>query len=223
VLREYVQKGGKLFIALPQLSTDVTRNYMAYTKDDLVEKGDFSSLCGVKVKGRGLPFYWATGTDWKPNGWGLSFERRFGVFHGPAGDVEITAKESETLVLDHEALQPVLQRNKIGKGEVYFMNTWYYPGYYTGDMGTGAKEDENLVSFIWRRLAKENRGTVYMTEVGSDEPGKECTYLNLSHFPLNGKTMLFNVDFVKSHTVDLHRNGKTETVTLKPSEMKIVQ
>ena len=221
-LREYVQKGGKLFISLPQMSTDVTRNYRAYTTEDLVEKGDFSSLCGVKVKGRGKSFYWATGTDWKPNRWGLSYERRFGVFYGPAGDLEITAKESETLVLDHEALQPVLLRNKVGKGEVYFMNTWYYPGYYTQDNGCGAKEDENLVSFIWRRLAKENRGTVYMTEVGSDEPGRECAFVNLSHFPSNGRTMLFNLDFEKPHTIDLHRPGKVEKVTLAPSEFKTI-
>lgn len=217
-LAAYVRGGGRLFIALPQLSTDVTRNYRNYARGDLVADGDFAASLGFRVKGRGQPFYWATGTEWTPNRWGLSFARRFGVFHGPAGDLEVTAKESETLVLDHEALQPVLVRTKVGAGEVYFMNTWHYPGYYASDRGTGAIEGESLVSFVWRRLAKENRASVYMTEVGSDEPGGECAFVNLSHFPSTGKTMLFNVDFARPHTVALHRGGEVRTVTLAPSE-----
>ena len=221
-LCEYVRKGGKLFISIPQLSMDVTRNYMAYGVQDLVKGGDFSELCGVKVKGRGQNFYWATGTAWTPNEWGLDYNRRFGIFFSPLGDIEFDPS-AETLVQDHESQKPILLKIRKGEGTVYFFNSWYYPGYFTSDRGTGAKVGENLISFIWRRLAQENRGGHYITECGSELPGKECGFINVSHFPSTGETMLFNVDFTRSHTFDLHSGGKVQRIELGPSEFKTMQ
>ena len=221
-LCEYVRKGGKLFISIPHLSMDVTRNYMTYGVQDLVKGGDFSELCGVKVKGRGPEFYWATGTAWEPNEWGLDYNRRFGIFFSPIGDIEFDPS-AETLVQDHESQKPILLKIRKGEGTVYFFNSWYYPGYFTSDRGTGAKVGENLISFIWRRLAQENRGRCYITECGSELPGKECGFINVSHFPSTGETMLFNVDFSRSHAFDLHFNGTVRRIGLGPSEFRIVK
>ena len=78
-LLNYVRDGGKLFISIPQLSTDVTRNIWQYTREDLVHGGDFSELCGVKVKGRGPRFYWATAPGTEKNCLGVDISRRYGV------------------------------------------------------------------------------------------------------------------------------------------------
>ena len=59
-----------------------------------------------------------------------------------------------------------------------------------------------------------------MTEVGGDVPGAECAFVNLAHYSSTGKTMLFNIDFARSHTIELHRGGKTERVVLGPSEFR---
>ena len=44
----------------------------------------------------------------------------------------------------------------------------------------------------------------------------------MSHFPSTGETMLFNVDFSRSHTFDLHIDGKVRRMELGPSEFKKV-
>ena len=221
-LCDYVEGGGTLFISVPQLSTDVTRNYSNYTAEDLVNKGDFSRLCGLRVRGRGPRFYWITGTSWDgQNELGLDFHHRYGIFLAPLADVELTdPKAVTTLAIDHESQRPVLIKAKRGKGTVYMMTTWYYPGYFLFDRGPGARSGEDFMSHVWRRLAKAARGSVYVTERGSDEPGADCAHVAVSHFPSNGMTMLFNIDFQRSHTVDLHRGEKVETVTLGPQEWK---
>jgi hypothetical protein len=79
IFREYVNAGENCCISIPHLSTNATRNYNFYTADELINKGDFSDLCGVKVKGPDRRFYWATGTDTTPNELGLAIPRRYGI------------------------------------------------------------------------------------------------------------------------------------------------
>ncbi len=44
VLTDYVKGGGTLFLSIPHLSTDDTRNYTNFQVSDLVRNGDFSEL-----------------------------------------------------------------------------------------------------------------------------------------------------------------------------------
>lgn len=80
--------------------------------------------------------------------------------------------------------------------------------------------DVGMTGEILRHLAKLSRGTVYITEKGSDDPGDECVFVNVSHFPSDGTIFLLNVDFAHPHTVDLHVAGKATTVTLAPKEFR---
>ena len=220
-LCDYVKGGGKLLISIPQLSTDVSRNFCAYSADDLVRHGDFTELCGVKVRGRGPRFYWATAPWGKPCRLGVDIARRYGVFRGLLGDIEVSAPDAETVLFDHESCLPLLLRIPSGRGEVWFRNAWFYPGTFRNEYGPGAVEgDTGLVGDALKYLAKSARGTVYITETGSDDPGPECAFVNVSHFPEDGRTLLFNVDFEKPHTIDLHVGGTCRTVTLAPQELK---
>lgn len=225
-LCDYVKAGGKLFISIPHLSTDITRNYCAYTRDDLVRQGDFTELCGVKVKGRGPYFYWATNPNrWEQSGadqnmpWG--YYRISGAFRGALGDIEIVNENARELLTDIESGVGVLYRIPSGKGEVFFVNSWFYPGAYRNNFGTGAEAgDTGFVGDVLKYLVKLTRGKVFITEKNGDNPGKECEYVNFSHFPSDGTILLYNIDFVNSHSFDLHIGDKVETVVLKPSELR---
>jgi hypothetical protein len=220
-LKTYVTNGGTLFISIPQLSTNTTRNYGDYGVNELVRGGDFSELCGVRVTGRGKRIYWATAPD-NVSELGFKFPRRFGILLTCLGNLEITDPTMETLVVDDEEADPLLLRRRLGKGTVYFLNSWAYPGALDQDFGPGSNlRSPGLVGMIYRHIAKLNRGSVWMTDDG-DEPGRECEFLNFSYFPDAGKICLYNVDFDKPHGAFLHYFGKTERVELGPAEFRIL-
>ena len=223
VLCEYVEKGGKLFISIPQLSKDVTRNYCAYTTDDLVNKGDFSELCGVKIRGRGPFFFWGTAPYGGKNRLGKDMTRRYGVFRGLLGDIDVANPAAETVFFDHESCIPLLLRLPKGKGEVWFLNSWFYPGAFRNEYGPQAVPgDTGMIGDMLKYLAKSVRGEVFITEAGTDDPGAECSFVNYSHFPNEKLVLLYNIDFEKPHTIDLHAFGKTTAATLAPQELRRV-
>jgi len=220
ILCDYVKGGGRLFISIPQLSKDVTRNYQAYTLDDLVNGGDFTELCGLKVTDRGPYFYW-TGAVKGTSAEKWSSSDTHGAYRGILGKVEISNPQAEALLYNWENDMNLLYRLPSGKGEVWFLNSWYYPGAYDYSFGTAAPEDSRgFVEDILRELARRSRGTAYVTERGTDAPGEESKYVNWSYFPSTKEILLFNVDFEKSHTIDLHVGGEVRTLTLAPQELR---
>jgi hypothetical protein len=220
-LRRYAEGGGRLFLAIPHLSTNVTRNYSSYGVDELVRNGDFSDLCGARVKGRGSRLYWATapeGTDTL----GFRFPRRFGIVAVPRGEIEIVDPAAEPLVVDDEQAYPLLLRRACGKGEVYFLNSWAYPGAWDADDGPGGvRGSAGLIGAIYRRIATLSRGRVWITDDGK-MPGAECEYVAFSCFPRSGQVCLQNVDFDRPHRIALHRDGKRTAVELAPAEFRII-
>jgi hypothetical protein len=217
VLTEYVKNGGTLFISIPQLSTNVTRNFGDYGVDELVNGGDFSELCGVKVLSRGERIYWATAPD-NNSELGFSFPRRFGILSTSMGNIEITDPNIDVLAVDDEQANPLVLRHKLGKGQVYFLNSWAYPGAFDQDFGPGSyRTSPGLVGYIYRHIAKLARGNVWITDDG-DEPRTECEFINVSYFPKAGKIYLHNIDPATQHTFYLHAFGKSERVILQAGE-----
>lgn len=221
-LCRYVENGGILFLSIPHLCTNVTRNYGSYGVDELVRRGDFSELCGVKVKAKGRRFYWATAPDRKGE-LGFKFPRRFGIMSVCMGDVEITDPTVEMLAVDDEDFLPVLLRRRLGKGEVYFLNTWAYPGATDQDDGPGGHIDSpGLAGYVYRHIARKVRGRVWISDDQQDA-GPECAFISYSFFPEDGKICLQNIDFDHAHTCYLHSAGSAEKLTLAPGEFRTVQ
>ncbi len=221
-LCQYVRDGGILFLSIPHLSTNTTRNYSSFKLEELIHQGDFSELCGLKVKGKGRRFYWASAPDDKGE-LGFVFPRRFGIMATCMGEIGITDPGVEILAGDDELFHPVLLRRKLGKGEVYFLNTWAYPGATANDYGPGATEDSlGLASYVYRHIARKVRGTVWITDDGNDA-GSECRYIAYSYFPECGTICLQNVDFKKPHRCVLHQAGKQECLTLNPGEFRTLK
>lgn len=223
VLCEYVERGGKLFISIPHLSTDVTRSYASYTQSDLLNGGDFTELCGIKIKGRGVRFYWGIVPSYEKNELGVNALRHYGVFHGLLGDIEVLNKEAETLLFDHESCIPLVLRLPKGKGEVYFLNSWYYPGAYANEYGPYSEEGgSGMIDAVLKLIASKSKPQVYITEVGKDEPGEECAYINYSYFPDDGRICLYNIDFEKTHSIELHTPEGSREIALGGQEMRLI-
>jgi hypothetical protein len=217
LLTEYVKAGGTLFISIPQLSTNIRRDYNSYGVDELVNGGDFSELCGVKVRKPGERFYWATAPHDSAE-LGFTFPRRWGIMATRMGDIEITDSLPKPLVVDDEQAYPVLLRRELGKGVVYFLNSWAYPGAMNADEGPGARVgSKGLIGTIFSHIAGRNRGKVYLTDDGVTI-GPESEYVAFSYFPNSGRICLQNVDLTNPRTVHLHQGGASEKITLQPGQ-----
>ena len=221
-LNKFVKNGGTLFISIPHLSTNVTRNYSGYNVEELLFGGDFSELCGLKVKKRGRRFHWATAVRGNSE-LGFGFPRRFGHMQTCMGEIEITDPEMETLVVDDEQGYPFLLRRKHGKGIVYFLNSWAYPGAVNYDQGPGAIVDSpGLIGMIYSHIAKQNRGTYWISDDGF-EVGEECKYIAFSYFPESEHICLQNIDFEQPHKCFLHCGNKTWKFNLMPQEFRLIE
>ncbi|MCM8769707.1 MAG: hypothetical protein NC911_08605, partial [Candidatus Omnitrophica bacterium] len=222
ILTEFVRRGGRLFISIPHLSTNTSRNYTSYTVKELVREGDFSQLAGVKVIGRGRRFYWATSPG-KDNPLGFSFPRRFGIFATCLGTIELVDSKLEILAVDDEEMYPLLLRHRLGKGEVFFLNSWAYPGALDHDEGPGGTLDSpGLIGFIYRYLAELSRGQVWITD-DRKHPGQECEFVAYSYFPESEVICLLNIDFKKKHSFFLHQNGYEGKIVLAPAEFRMLK
>ncbi len=218
VLVEYVRGGGTLFISIPHLSTDDTRNYTGYAPESLVNGGDFTELCGVKVKGRGGRFYWAT-TPEMESPLGFARPQKYGVYCTRVGELEMTGSP-EVLLVEDEQFRPLLLRHQCGRGQTYFLNSWDYPGAMAGDMNLSSLADEQgLLPLILRHLAMQVRGRVFITDDGQ-APGPECDFIAWSWFPEANQVLAYNIDFDRPHELYVHLDGASTHVRLAPGELR---
>jgi hypothetical protein len=219
ILKDYVHAGGTLFIGIPHLSKNKTRNYVNYPVEDLVNNGDFSELCGVKVKGRGKQLYWMLAVE--NNILNLPRNKHFGPCLTHLGDIELTGNP-EVIAVHDETFAPALILNRYGRGKVYFLNSWEHPGALDAHAGPSSEIESNgLVGEVYRRIAIDCSGTAFITDDGN-APGKNCEYITYSYFPSNRKLYLLNMDFSASHEFYLHRQGGKEKIKLKALEFRIV-
>ena len=216
----YVRAGGTLFVSIPHLSTNTRRNFTSYGADELIRGGDFSELCGVKVTGRGKQFYWAV-TPGKERPLGVSPHRKFGICMTHLGCIEMQPGV-EVVAVEDEQFMPLLLRHRLGRGTVYFLNMWEYPGALADDSAPSATRDNRfgLIHAVYRRIARETRGETFITDDGI-EPGAACDHVAFTHFPAQGEICLYNIDFDRPHTIRLHHRETTTTITLAPAEFQM--
>ncbi len=219
LLKKYVYDGGILFASIAHFSKNLNRNYVAYDVDELINHGDFTELCGVKVKKRGTQLYWVLASE--NNKLGLDRHERFGPFYSHMGELEITGNPHVAAVHD-ESFSPFLLINNYGKGKVYFLNSWEYPGALDVNLAPGASRlSKGLVGEIYKTIANETRGAVYISDAGR-APGKNCEYITFSYFPLSKTICLLNIDFNRERRFFIHYNEKQELITLKAGEFRLI-
>jgi hypothetical protein len=218
LLKEYVFKGGTLFVSIPHLSKNTNRNYVGYSEKELLFEGDFSELCGVKVRKRGPQIYWMLAAD--NNSLGLPKHKHFGPFTTRVGEIDIVG-DPEVLALHDATFTPTLLLNNYGKGKVYFLNSWEYPGALDIHQGPGAEiGSKGIVGEVYKKIAMDNRGTAFITDDGIAPAA--CDRVVHSYFPSNKKVYLMNIDFERPSEFFLHFNGKISKMELKPLEFRVI-
>lgn len=222
ILLDYVRSGGILCIAVPHFSRNEKRCHTFYKTEELVNGGDLSELCGVKILGPGRRIYWGSGTSQEENELGIAIPRRFGILACRLAKLEITDPSIEVLAADDEECEPLIIKRKCGKGTVYLVTAWEYPGAMDIDEGPGAKtEPDGLMEHLYRRVAELARGHVFITDDGR-QPGPECKYVACTYFPDAGKICLYNIDFERPHTIRVHEFGYVAEYTLAGGEFRML-
>ena len=225
ILCDYVKGGGRLVISLPHLSTNRARNFTDFTPGDLVNGGDFSELCGLKVTKKGLAVYWATGPSPVRNAAGFVARRRFGILACALGELEYTQPKAdyEMIAVDDERMRPVIVRCRRGKGEVFFVNTWAYPAMVNEDCGPGLEPGgRGMMSRLYAYVAKLSRGHTWITGPDFENPDEDCRWIVQSYFPDAGRICFLNLDYEHERKCVLHWFGEKDLVTLKPGEFRLM-
>ncbi len=135
-LLSYAQRGGTVFLSVPQLTTRVDREFLMDMKDlQLYNGGDVRTLCGVRVGARSNAEV-SDGVfcgEWQGTA-PLDFAgiRRPNVDEnedGPCRLAEIELCGAEVVVEDRVGGQPLVVRHRVGRGWVYLLCTYAYPGH----------------------------------------------------------------------------------------------
>ncbi len=207
-LRKYVERGGRLLICMPHLSTRVDREYREYGVADLLGEGDLSRLLPLKVTGRKAVAGKVTLRD-------RAFDVPTDEATAPLTGENVAQIEVgtgvRTLYSDVDGA-PVAVRCSVGKGEVVVLLTWEYPG---------KPSIARLYAHLLNAFVASERGEVHITEKGENPPrhdGPETS--SISYAVYADRIYLLNMDTRTPHTFDLHQGDRVSTVTLKPVEFR---
>ncbi|MBE6356031.1 MAG: hypothetical protein E7058_02835 [Lentisphaerae bacterium] len=155
-LRSFVRNGGTLFTGLPQFGRQEKRDFTDFR---LWNNGDLSEFAGIKVFG-------SSGTEYSgqwngklknlvPN---VELSAIPSAFYGEDGACKMAVVElagAEVEAYDAATGMPLLTSFNYGKGKVYVLTAWAYPGH----------EALQKFSAAWvNYLAKEHRGKWFVED-----------------------------------------------------------
>ena len=189
-MKRFAAEGGTLLTGLPQFSLHEDRAFLRDMDDlALMNGGDLSELCGLRVRGRGVPYcgQWvaADGADTcEPTLSAMPSDSPLEDGEGILADVELCG--AEVLAWDSFSGKPMLVRCRYGKGWVYTFTLWAYPGH----------EQFQRFAAAWvQRLARENRGETFV-----EDPSGEVFWTLWQDGP-ETTLMLLNTDWTRKGNV----------------------
>jgi len=198
-LKKYVSAGGTLLLSVPQFSTHETRDYLNAMADlSLFKAGDIRDLCGVKIVGRGERYsgrWQGTDSTFKdavcPPLSRMPSENA--DEDGPCHLADVELHGARPVIVDAKSGKPLLVEYSLGRGRVYLLTTWAYPGH---------EELADLSGAITARLSEQ-----YMGDYKVEDADREIFWTRWPEGENYGKLMLLNTDW----TV----RGNEKTVTVK--------
>ncbi|MFA9379474.1 MAG: hypothetical protein ACERKO_00295 [Acetanaerobacterium sp.] len=137
LLLRYAKQGGTVFLSVPHLTTRADRGFLRDMDDlKLIYGGDVADLCGVRIMGKSsLPYSQAAGAgDFAQ----VNLERPLDLLRRPnlsadedgpcmLADVELIT--AEIIAADIKSGRPLVVRNRVGRGFVYLLCAYAYPGH----------------------------------------------------------------------------------------------
>ncbi len=214
-LKEYIKGGGTLLTGLPQFSTHIKREFLSDMTDlSLYNGGDISDIAGVRVRGRGdlysgqfnakdrysllMPELSSHPSD--------SIEEDGPVY---LADAELCG--AEVVAWDSATGSPMLVKYNLGKGTVYTILTYAYPGHELLQQFSAA---------YLLKLAKEARGDIYV----EDKSGE--VFYTLWKTENSTRVYMLNTDWTRAHNekeVTLVAFGKRYLMTVKEGTLLMAE
>ena len=196
-LSRFVGKGGTLLIGLPEFSRHVRREFLEDMMElDLWNDGDLSDLCGLKVKGPGKCY----SGQWNE----INREQAYipelsGIpskspdEDGPCRLAKLELAGAEPVIWDAMTGEPLVCRFNKGKGTVYIVTAYAYPGH---------EALREVMASLIARLAAEN-----LPRTRVDDPSREVFWNEWIESKNVRRLMLLNTDWsaagnIKDITVD---------------------
>ena len=139
-LKEYVERGGTLFMSVPHLTTHETRDFLQTDLEplNLLHEGDFSDLFGGRVSGRAeivRSIEAVDGVEHSPvEGLQVPLERgnasqtTVRPHHDPVYLEEVELCGAEVIAREGVTGKPILIRHRQGRGAAYLLLTSDFPG-----------------------------------------------------------------------------------------------
>ena len=216
-LKEYVRRGGHLFMAVPHLSVETRRD-----KDiKLYRNGDFRDLFGVRVLGKGpmledggfrfvrdsaLSRYrfpcWAERGDPQYLG-----GRDIPTAHVDVARARVLAVTKYSHRIELETWrEPLFVENRLGRGMAFLVTAWTWPGH------SGLAE---FYQDLFRAIIAAEQGPIRVSGADTlrhavyNEAGIETVYL-------------LNTDPDVRQEAHLHAGGEVFSVSIPPAEIRIV-
>lgn len=204
-LKNFVADGGILFCGLPQFSTHVKRDFLKDMQNlSLWQNGALAELCGVRISGKTTTIFKGV---WNAAGREKFIEPELSRLpsdspdeDGPCFLANTELAGAEPVAWDADSGLPVIVRHKFGKGEVYLICAWAYPGHETLS---------GLVSAWTAKLAKEQRGDIYV-----EDPSREIFWNVWEESNKHHKIMLLNTDWATP--------GTSKKVTVHTPELEFI-
>ncbi|MBE6371603.1 MAG: hypothetical protein E7055_05970 [Lentisphaerae bacterium] len=196
----FVREGGTLLTGLPQFGTQEKRDFSDFR---LFRGGDLSELCGIKVFG---PAGHEFSGQWNCAARQSVPEVELSAMpsddpgeDGPCRLASVELAGAEVVAWDAVTALPLLTSFRYGKGKVYVITAWAYPGH----------EALQKFSAAWiSKLARENRGDWF-----ADDPSREV-FWSVRRFddPRCGQLFMLNTDWTQPGNrkkVAVHAGGLT--------------
>jgi len=209
-IEKFVAGGGTYFAGITEYSQHISREFLLDMNDlDLLNNGDLSNFAGIRVKGRGGKF----SGEYSGISGDESSSRIYSFTPDEDGecflaDVELCG--AEVVVTDKITGKPLIVKHHFGKGIVYTLTAWAYPGH------------EELGKFMaaWLR----HLGELYRGEIYVDDPSGEV-FWNRWDCGAYQQLILLNTDWTVAGNVKdvtLNLPGYRIPVKVKESEVRII-
>lgn len=189
-LKCYIENGGVLLTGIPQFSTHIEREFLSDMNDlSLIDNKTIRDICGIKVIGAGTEYsgVWnCIDREKMPEPELSSLPNDYSEEDGLALLADIELCGAEIVAWDASNGKPMLVKHNLGKGCVYTLTLWAYPGH----------EKFQRFSASWvSKLSQDTLNGIYVKDETRD--------VFWSIWDDNGrkKVMLINTDWTKKGNV----------------------
>lgn len=209
-LRSFAAQGGVLLTGIPQFSTHVGREFLKAMEDLALDTVALESLCGIRVLGKGSEYCGQWNSQGKMEEPELSaMPSDSAEEDGPGILAKVQLTGAEVVAWDSFTGEPMLVRNRVGKGWVYTFTLWAYPGH---------EKFQKFCAAWVQRLAEAARGDLWVEDTSGE------VFWTLWQEETGTRVLLLNTDWTapgNEKAVTLYFGGKTKRFPVREGTLTV--